>query len=347
MRGTLRRIGFARWRSGAASGGNRYDDELLTGLRALGLDVRQHRLTGPWPLPTPHDQEQLAEVLTAEPNWLLDNIVGSAAPGAIRGATRRGGRVTLLVHYFPTDDPALSASERRRLAASEADAVGAASAVVVTSAWAAAEVAARYGRADAVVAVPGVDPAPLAHGSAPSGHPPALLWLGRLTVTTDPLPLLHALGRLTDLPWTARLVGPDTVDPAVSRQVQDAIANTGLSARVEVPGARSGAALEPVWAATDLLVHTSLAETYGMVVSEALARGVPSIVASGTGAVEAQAGVGAVFTAGDAAALAEALGAWLVDPVLRERWRDRAALGRLRLPTWHDTAVSVASALPG
>ena len=104
--------------------------------------------------------------------------------------------------------------------------------------------------------------------------------------------------------------------------------------------------MEAVWARTDLLVHTSRSETYGMVVSEALARGIPSIVASGTGAVEAQ-GVGEMFPPGDVAALADALRVWLGDPALQRRWRAEAADLRAHLPTWQRTVEIFASALPG
>ena len=53
------------------------------------------------------------------------------------------------------------------------------------------------------------------------------------------------------------------------------------------PGALTGARLDAVWAATDLLLLTSASETFGMVVTEALARGIPAVVTGGTGAVEA------------------------------------------------------------
>ena len=107
-----------------------------------------------------------------------------------------------------------------------------------------------------------------------------------------------------------------------------------------------------VWARADLLVHTSKSETYGMVISEALARGVPSIVASGTGAVEAQrAGraqhTGGSFAPGDAGALADVLRLWLTDPHLQERWRASAVKSRNQLPTWEDAARIVAGALSG
>jgi glycosyltransferase involved in cell wall biosynthesis len=342
--GTGYRVGFARWRSDLASGGNRYDEELTAALRARGLDVREYPVTGAWPLPSDDDRRWLSGLLAREQDWLIGNIVASAVPEQVADAVSAGHRVTILMHYFPADDPALPVPDRQRLAAAEAEAVRAASRVVVTSAWAGAAVAARYGREDAVVAVPGVDPALPSPGSMRHGRPPMLLWLARLTHGKDPLTVVEALARLRELDWTARLVGPDTVDEALSRGVRERIARAGLTGRVEVTGPLHGADLDAAWDAADLLVHTSRAETYGMVVAEALARGIPSIVASGTGAVEAQ-GAGETFPAGDVGSLADALRAWLADARLRDRWRRDAAEQCGRLTRWPDTAGRVAAAL--
>ena len=54
-----------------------------------------------------------------------------------------------------------------------------------------------------------------------------------------------------------------------------------------VPGILVGQALDQKWDTADLLVLTSRIETYGLVVVEALARGIPAVVSAGTGAVEA------------------------------------------------------------
>lgn len=340
----MSRVGFARWRSRLPSGGNRYDDELAAGLRALGVDVREYTVDGPWPVPRDTDRARLAELLTVERRWLVGNIVASAAPDLLRRAADEERHVTMLLHYFPADDPAMTADERARLATSEAEAVHAAERVVVTSPWAAREVAARYGRDDAVVAVPGVDHAELAAGSLAHGRAAQLLWLARLSAGKDPLTFIEALGRLADLPWTARLVGPDGVDPALTAQVRRTVRALSLEDRIDLAGARSGQELETVWAGTDLLVHTSRAESYGMVVGEAAARGIPAIVAAGTGAVDAQT-AGASFPAGDSMALANLLRAWLTDPELAHRWRSESAAGRSGLPTWADTARTVASAM--
>ena len=340
-----RRIGFARWRSDLPSGGNRYDDELAAGLRALGWDLREYDVTGSWPLPDDHDRQHLVELLGLEQRWLMGNIVAAAVPTVITAATAAGRDVVVMLHYFPADDPSIPPADRRQLAVSDAAAVWAASTVLVTSSWAAREVAARYGRQDAVVAVPGVVPAPLAPGTAGPGRAPVLLWLARLTPTKDPLTFVDALAQLQDLDWTARLVGPDTVDEALSRRVAERITGAGMDGRVTLMGSREGVALESVWAGTDLLVHTSRHETYGMVVSEALARGIASVVVSGTGAVEAQAGAGAAFPAGDAEALAEILRDWLTNERTRQRWRRDALKRRAHLPTWDDTAQMVSSVL--
>ena len=54
-----------------------------------------------------------------------------------------------------------------------------------------------------------------------------------------------------------------------------------------VPGVLVGQALDQQWDIADLLVLTSRIETYGLVVVEALARGIPAVVSADTGAVEA------------------------------------------------------------
>lgn len=338
------RVGFALWRSPLPSGGNRYDEELIAALRRSGLDLRVYPVPGPWPLPGPQERLHLAELLAAEQSWIVGNIVASAVPATVRAAVEAGRRITVLLHYFPADDLALSAADRRRLARSEPEAVRAASAVVVTSRWAAGQVASRYGRGDVVVAVPGTDPAPLSPGSTTRGEPPHLVWLGRISRSKDPVTFVAALARLSGLPWTAELVGPDMVDDALRHEVAQRIDRAGLSGRVRVSGPRTGATLDAVWAAADLLVHTSRAETYGLVVAEALARGVPSVVATGTGAVEAQR-AGAAFPPGDDAALAAVLRDWLTRSQLRRRWHADALAARTGLATWDDCAAVVQSAL--
>lgn len=338
-------IGFARWRSDVASGGNRYDDEVSAELRRRGIELREHPVVGAWPVPGSGDRERFATLLEAERLWLVDNIVAAAAPEAIEAATGEGRAVVVLMHYFPADDLSLPSDDRDALAASEGRAVRAASAVVATSAWTAREVARRYGRRDALVAVPGVAMADPAPGSERDGRRPRCSgWRAsprRRIRSPSSRRSSRCAGCRGRRGWWARSRTPISAMSCGG-------ASPGRGSRIASRSrAARGAELDEIWRRTDLLVHTARAEAYGMVVSEALGRGIPSIVPLGTGATEAQQGAGAVFPPGEAGRLTRVLHDWLADPALRERWRDRAAAQRTRLPAWEAAARIIAGAFDG
>lgn len=358
MSATATGFGFATWVSEVPTGGNVYDVSLAAALRATGAGPRPYRVTGPWPAASAADRWALADLLRAERTWLVDALVACAAPEVVEAVVANGQRLVVLLHSFLPDETWLTAAERRRYADGEGRALRAASSVVCTSRWAAEAVRSRYGRDQVGVAIPGVDPAPLAGGSVGAG-PPRLLALGSLIARKDQLTLVRALRHLGDLDWSAHLVGADHVEPAFTARVRAEIEQTGLAARLRIRGARTGPELESEWSATDLLVLCSRAETYGMVVTEALSRGIPSVVSAGTGAVEAQAAgrpgqdngdgdgdggssrAGTQVAPGDPRALAGALRHWLTDAGCRADWSAAACRQRDRLPTWSDAASAV------
>ena len=127
----------------------------------------------------------------------------------------------------------------------------------------------------------------------------------------------------------------------------------GLGDRVRFVGPRTGAELDRAYAAADLLVLASHAETYGMVVTEALARGLP-VIASEVGGVTEALGhghdgtrPGLLVPPGDPAALGAALRAWLGDAGLRGRLRRAARERRASLRGWPATTSVVAGVLAG
>ena len=122
--------------------------------------------------------------------------------------------------------------------------------------------------------------------SLPRSRPPRLTCLASLTPRKNQGLLLEALAPLTALGWTLDLVGPEG-GPEHVRTLRAAVRDLPDPGRVRCPGPLEGAALARQWARTDLLLLPSTTETYGMVVTEALAHGVPAVVAAGTGAVEA------------------------------------------------------------
>jgi glycosyltransferase involved in cell wall biosynthesis len=116
-------------------------------------------------------------------------------------------------------------------------------------------------------------------------------------------------------------------------------------------GPRTGRALDEAYAAADALVLASRAETYGMVVTEALARAVP-VLASDVGGVPEALGAtadgrrpGLLTPPGDVAALAGSLRRWLGEADLRRDLRAAARERRTALTGWPETADRVASVL--
>ncbi|MFU8871686.1 glycosyltransferase family 4 protein [Micromonospora sp. SL4-19] len=321
------------------SGGNAYDRRVCQGLAALGWTVREHPVPGGWPRPEAAERAALAGLLAALPDAalvLLDGLVASVVPEALAPHARRL-RLVVLVHLPLEDDV-------------EARALAAAAGVLTTSEWTRRRLLDRYPlRADRVrVATPGVDLAPAASGS-PAGT--RLLCVAAVTPLKGHDVLADALATLADLPWTCDCVGALTRDPAFVDRLRRQLAAAGLTDRVRLPGPRAAATLGAAYAAADLLVLPSRRETYGMVVTEALARGVP-VLGSETGGLPEALGhapdgsrPGLLVPSDDPGALAGALRSWLTRPDLRDRLRRAARQRRETLTGWTVTATQVAAAL--
>ena len=342
-------LGFVTWDRDIPTGGNVYNHNLVAELRALDVDVGLHTLPGPWPEGNASTHAQLARALQEAPTSLVDGILACGAPDVIAAAVDSGRVIIILVHLPISDELGLEPSRRERYAALEARAIQAASGVLCTSRWSAAQLSRRFGRRDVGVAVPGVRAAAVARGSQQTEHP-RLLTLASLTPTKDQLSVVRALAQVAELAWTAALIGSDSAAPNYADQVRAEIAAAALGERIAVPGMLAGDALDREWDAADLLIVPSRIETYGLVIGEALARGIPAVVPEDTGAVEAlhqgvtshsDAAPGTTVSPGDPESLAALLRSWLTDAPLRHTWRQAALAQRDTLPGWQQTAVAV------
>lgn len=299
-------------------------------------------LAGPWPRGDAGSLRRLEDALDGRRLALVDGLVGAAQPDLIARAAERGCRVVLLIHLPLADEGGLAADDRAALGRCEAQSVQVAWRVIATSRTAAAQVAGASGRSDVIAVPPGVRPAPL----AASHRPPGVVQVGAIGPRKNQLATLAALARCRDLDFTATFAGP-VADPAYAEVFQHGLA--GANARWVGP--LDEEALDRLYAGADLLLHPALAETWGMVITEALARGVPAIVGAGTGAVEAlrsgpSSGLpGAVVDLRDPDALTHALRGWLSDPHRRAQWRTQAELARAGLRGWSDTAAELARVL--
>jgi glycosyltransferase involved in cell wall biosynthesis len=228
--------------------------------------------------------------------------------------------------------------------------LSAAAAVVTTSAWTRRRLLELYSlRANAVhVAEPGVDAADLAAGTA-AGR--ALLCVAAVTFDKGHDVLLDALETVSDLAWQCACVGSLDRDPAFAEGLRRRSRDYGLGDRVHFAGTRTGADLDRSYAGADLLVLASRAETYGMVVTEALARGLP-VLATEVGGLTEALGRGAdgirpglLVPPEDPAAFGAALRAWLVDAEFRVGLREAAWERRESLSTWSTTTSALAGVL--
>jgi glycosyltransferase involved in cell wall biosynthesis len=332
------------------SGGNTYDRRVCRGLAALGWAVHEHAVPGDWPRAGEAGHVALARAVRRIPDGavvLLDGLIASTAPETLVSQARRLRQV-VLVHmplgHRPPDGEAGAVRARER------EVLAAAAAVVTTSAWSRRRLGELYALpADRVhVTEPGVDAARLSPGSAAGD---ALLCVAALTPDKGHDVLLDGLAMARDLAWRCVCVGSLVRDPAFADGVRRRAQNSGLGNRVHFPGPRTGAELDRAYAAADLLVLASHAETYGMVVTEALARGLPVLAANVGGVTEAlgigQDGTrpGLLVPPGDPAALGAALRAWLEDAELRDRLRRAARERRATLRPWAATASGLADAL--
>jgi len=336
-------------RTDRPSGGNTYDRQACDGLRALGWTVHEHAMPGTWPHPDAAAVSSLAGVVRGIPGGsvvLVDGLIASCVAELLVPQAPRL-RLVVLVHMplgLWTERTAETAPAERRV-------LSAASDVVTTSAWTRSRLLELY-RLDASrlhVAEPGVDPAPLAPGT-PSGR--ELLCVAAVTPGKGHDHLVEALARVADLPWRCVCAGALTLDPPFVDALRHRIRQLGLQDRMRLVGALSRPEVDRAYAAADVLVLASRSETYGMVVTEALARGLP-VVATSVGGLPEALGTGPdgdppgllVPAGDDPGPLAGALHAWLTDAALRHRLRGLARERRSQLTGWAVTAQKLSEIL--
>ncbi|WFM70378.1 glycosyltransferase family 4 protein [Halomonas sp. CKK8] len=334
------------------TGGYIYDARMVAELRSQAWRVEVVGLEGRFPLADQQARHSLAQVLARLPDNARVVIDGLAMGGLPEEVERHAERLRIiaLVHHPLADETGLDPAQQRAFRDSEARALTAARRVVVTSHHTARALR-DYGVPDGRlrVAEPGVEPAPLAASALDDrvATPPwRLLCVATLTPRKGHDGLLKALAGLQDRDWTLEVIGSHSRDPAHATRLLEITRRHGLTSRIVWAGERDAAELAAAYHRADLFVLPSLYEGYGMVVTEALSRGLPVITTTGGALADTlppEAGI--AVPPGDARALREALRRWMDDPEVRCRLRRGAVRARQGLVDWQRAGQAFMAAL--
>ena len=311
------------------TGGYLYDAHIVAALRGLGWTVDVHGLPGRFPDADATARDALERTLAGLPSGRQVVVDGLALGGLPEVAVRHGHRLALvaLVHHPLADERGLSLARRHCLLASERAALAAAGCVITTSPWTARRLADFGLQPSRVCTVePGVTPLALAPAD---GEPPRLLCVGTVSRRKGQDLLVRALARLRDAPWHCDCIGSSTRDPDFAGAVAGLIREAGLADRIELHGECDDARLRAAYAGADLFVLPSHYEGYGMVVTEAIAAGLPVLTTTGGALSETlPPGAGIVVPPDDVDALTEALAALIGDRARRHALREGARKAR-------------------
>ena len=336
------------------TGGYIYDAQIVAALREQGLQLDVVGLDGRFPQADATAKRALdsaLETLADGERVIIDGLAMGALPDVVaRHADRLD--ITSLLHHPLGDEQGLSSDEQQYLHRSELTGLAEAARVIVTSRFTArrlSELASDYSlpiTAPVTVVEPGVAHAPVSPAPAP-GEPIRLLCVATLTPRKGQDVLVKALARVNSDQWQCDCYG-GARDTAFSASVQQLIDEHRLAERVTLHGECDADTLEAAYQRAHALVLPSWYEGYGMVVTEALAHGLPVITTTG-GALRdtLPEGAGISVAPGDVEALSAAIANFCTHEALRTELRAGVAVARGALNDWQAAGVEFAKALNG
>ena len=293
------------------TGGYIYDAQIVSALRDQGWEIDVIGLAGTFPDADAEAAEALTQALGSLPEQaavVIDGLAMGALPEVVAQHAQRL-EITALLHHPLGDELGLDEADQQRFHRSELNALAHVARIIVTSHFTARRL-----------------PELAAHYEMP---------LNPSVTVVEP----------GGDHWQCDCYG-GARDATFTQRVQQLIDQSGLQDSVRLHGECDGATLEAAYRSAHALVLPSWYEGYGMVVTEALAHGLPVITTTG-GALRdtLPAGAGLSVEPGDVDALQDALSRFCHDDKLRHQLRQGAAQAREALSDWQEAGAKFATAL--
>lgn len=331
------------------TGGYIYDARISRALNAAGRPIETIGLAGRFPEADDTAEAALSAALAARADGesvIIDGLVFGALPDVVERESKRL-RLIALVHHPLADESGIDGALADHLFESERRALAHAAHVIVTSAFTARRLVGAYGvvRHGLDIVEPGLDK-PAQHAPRARNTTPRLLCVASLIPRKGHTVLIEALAQLIDLDWRCDCIGDIERDPACVNDVRQAIDRHGLGQRVHLTGSRPPDTLSAAYTSADLFVLPSYYEGYGMVVTEALAHGLPVITTTGGALADTLPDdAGVAVPPGDADMLADSLRRLLSDPEAHDALAAGASRAAAALPDWDQAGARFASVL--
>ena len=278
--------------------------------------------------------------IAAESTWLANRTQGFAAIhhlGGRRPATTVRPAVVTVYDLQPLDHPDwFSPTKRAFLGWSLPRTLRSADVVVVLSERVSRQVIDRFGvDPDRVVVVPcGTDHR--ADSPAETTRAPVVIYPAVTHHHKNHAMLIEAFARVAGRHPDASLVFTGAPGPA-DAEVRATAKASGIGPRVTFTGSIPEGDLASIMASATLLAYPSRYEGFGIPVLEAMATGVPVIVAAGTAAADLATSAGVVLEPDDVAGWAEEIDLLIADSGYR-RQVARSGLVRASNYTWEASA---------
>lgn len=255
----------------------------------------------------------------------------------------------VLLHWLPSQDPALDAAARATHESIEREIVGAAGVVLVSSTSLEQTIGQRHRDLRISVCEPGVRDEfrrTARETTVRSANRVELLTVANLVPAKGLVETLPMLGSLQALAWRWHLVGDCGVDPDCTRRFDETARSCGLWNRIVRHGVLDARAIVERMDQADVFVFPSRFESYGMALAEAAARALP-VLGYRVGAAGRlfDDGIDAMLVpVGAVGSFADALQRMIIDAPLRTRLRERLS-SRGPARGWEDTLADFAAAV--